>query len=277
MFTVTQRFYSTAMTAGSFPLRDSKTLPRIPARPGCDTEHAPINGLAQPPEPPRGSTDGAATVQPRAAATCWSLASELASDITRSRMADELKVNPGTRFDRVGHSGTYPASGPRPPGEALIRGQGELTQPEERHRVSESWRSWPGNSAMLAIGRAIFGGYFLYNGINHFVNRGMLTEYARSKRVPAANAAVPASGALILLGGLSVMTGVQPKIGASLIATFLLGVSPRMHDFWRIDDQERRMHEFVNFTKNMALVGSACLVAALPEPWPASVQARTAG
>lgn len=105
----------------------------------------------------------------------------------------------------------------------------------------------------------------------------MLTEYARSKHVPAADAAVPASGALILLGGLSVLTGMQPKIGASLIATFLLGVSPQMHDFWRIDDQEQRMHELVNFTKNMALVGAACLVAALPDQWPASIQTRDGG
>jgi putative oxidoreductase len=192
-------------------------------------------------------------------------------------VADELKVNPGTRFDHVGRSGIYPASGPLPPGQAVIRGQGELAHPEERRRVSQSWRSWPGNSTMLAIGRAVYGGYFIYNGINHFVNRGMLTAYAQSKRVPAARAAVPASGALILLGGLSVLTGIRPKVGASLIATFLLGVSPRMHDFWRIDDQQQRMHELVNFTKNMALVGAACFVAALPEPWPTSIQSRHGG
>src|SRR3954467_15751003 len=102
-------------------------------------------------------------------------------------MADEGKVNPGTRFDRVGGSGIYPASGPQPPGEALVRGQSELAHPEERHRWARAKRSWSGNSAMLAIGRAIFGGYFLYNGVNHVVNRGMLAEYARSKGVPAAD------------------------------------------------------------------------------------------
>src|SRR5256885_3210639 len=101
-------------------------------------------------------------------------------------MADELKVNAGTRFDYVTGSGIYPASGPRLPAGAVIRGQGELAHPEERHRVSELARSWPGNSATLAIGRAFFGGYFLYNGINHFVNPGMLAEYARAKHVPAA-------------------------------------------------------------------------------------------
>jgi putative oxidoreductase len=138
-------------------------------------------------------------------------------------------------------------------------------------RFGAAWTNWPGNSTMLAVGRAIFGGYFLYNGINHFTSREMLSQYARSKNVPAADLAVPASGAMLALGGASVLAGVQPKIGASMIAAFLLGVSPQMHDFWRMEDQQQRMAEFVNFTKNMALVGAACLVAALPEPWPMSV------
>jgi uncharacterized membrane protein YphA (DoxX/SURF4 family) len=159
-----------------------------------------------------------------------------------------------------------------PAGSAAIRGQGELGHPEERRRRTGAEYGRMTNTAMHVLGRAILGGYFTYNGINHFVNRGMLTEYARSKHVPAAAAAVPVSGAMLLLGGLSILTGVRPKAGASLIATFLLGVSPSMHDFWQIEDQSQRMQEFVNFTKNMALVGSACLVAAFPEPWPASVR-----
>jgi hypothetical protein len=52
-------------------------------------------------------------------------------------MAEGLKVNPSTRVDQVGHTGIYPASGPWPPGDAPIRGQGELAHPEERaHRVA---------------------------------------------------------------------------------------------------------------------------------------------
>ena len=161
-------------------------------------------------------------------------------------------------------------SGPLPATDAPIRGQGELAHPEERKLLKAYIAERPANTAILALGRAVFGGYFLYNGVNHFMNRGMMTEYARSKGVPAADVAVPATGALLALGGLSVLTGVQPKAGASMIATFLLGVSPMMHDFWRINDQQQRMGEFVNFTKNMALVGAACLAAAIPEPWPMS-------
>jgi len=176
-----------------------------------------------------------------------------------------------TRIDRVGSTGIYPASGPLPAGAPEVRGQGELGHPEERRRLIGPAREREPNSALLALGRTILGGYFAYNGVNHFVNRAMLADYARSKEVPAAGAAVPGSGAMILLGGLSVLTGVRPKIGASLIAGFLLAVSARMHDFWNVEDPQQQMQEFVNFSKNMALVGAACLVAALPEPWPVSL------
>jgi len=124
---------------------------------------------------------------------------------------------------------------------------------------------------VLFAGRLIFGGYFLYNGLNHFLERDSLVEYARSKGVQAPEAAVAGSGLLILGGGLSILTGAFPKLGAGLITTFLFGVSPRMHAFWREQEPQQRMNEMVNFTKNMALVGASLVAAAHPEPWPVSV------
>jgi uncharacterized membrane protein YphA (DoxX/SURF4 family) len=189
-------------------------------------------------------------------------------------MAEKLEVNPATRIDQVGPTGIYPASGPMPPATVEVRGQGQLAHPEERrHPLLLTSGRATGRTAVHMLGRALVGGYFLYNGVNHFVNRRMMTEYARSKHVPAPAVAVAGSGMLILLGGLSVLTGVRPKVGASLITTFLLGVSPQMHDFWNIEDQQERMGQMVNFTKNMALVGAACLAAAIPEPWPLSPRA----
>jgi uncharacterized membrane protein YphA (DoxX/SURF4 family) len=158
-------------------------------------------------------------------------------------------------------------SGPRPKTDAPVRTQGALGHPEERRDVLGS--TAPEHVA-LALGRVLFGGYFVYNGANHFMNHAMMTEYAKSKHVPAPQLAVPLSGALILLGGLSLLSGTRPKIGASLITAFLLGVTPTMHDFWKVADKQQRMQELVNFTKNLALIGGAALAAAIPEPWPQS-------
>jgi uncharacterized membrane protein YphA (DoxX/SURF4 family) len=117
----------------------------------------------------------------------------------------------------------------------------------------------------------MFGGYFIYNGINHFKNHAMMTEYARSKGVPAPGAAVAISGAMIVAGGLSMLTGMWPKTGAGLIWGFLVGVSPQMHAFWKETDQQAQMSEMINFMKNMALAGASCMAAGQAEPWPISL------
>jgi putative oxidoreductase len=174
------------------------------------------------------------------------------------------------QVEDVRGSGIYPATGPLPPRDAVVRTPGALAHPEER-QVLQSTRESVWTAAFLA-GRAIFGGYFVYNGLNHVISRPMLAGYARSKGVPAPDVAVTASGALILAGGLSILTGVWPKVGAGLVSAFLLGVSPQVHAFWREEDPQQRTSEMVNFTKNMALLGAALLVAAHPEPWPWSLR-----
>ena len=121
------------------------------------------------------------------------------------------------------------------------------------------------------IGRLVFGGFFLYNGIHHLKERKSLTGYAQSKNVPMAEVAVTATGIAMIAGGTSILLGIKPKLGAAAIATFLGGVSPVMHDFWRIEDPAQRMNETINFTKNLALFGSALALLGVDEPWPISV------
>jgi uncharacterized membrane protein YphA (DoxX/SURF4 family) len=131
------------------------------------------------------------------------------------------------------------------------------------------------NGTLLTLGRAILGGYFLYNGINHFRQIDSMAGYAESKGVPMPRAAVAGTGALLIGGGASLLTGIKPKVGTAMIETFLLGVSPQMHDFWQKDGPERQSEQ-INFMKNMALVGAALVAAAIPEPWPASLSRASA-
>jgi len=121
------------------------------------------------------------------------------------------------------------------------------------------------------LGRIVFGGFFLYNGINHFKQRKSLAEYAKAKNVPLADIAVPATGAALLVGGTSILLGVKPRLGALAIIGFLASVSPTMHDFWKQEDPGQRMNDMINFSKNMALLGAAVALMAVEEPWPASV------
>src|SRR5579872_5108335 len=78
------------------------------------------------------------------------------------------------------------------------------------------------------LGRAIFGGYFLYSGIHHFLDHEMLSQYAGAKGVAAPDAAVATSGAMLVAGGLSIVTGLKPRQGLAAIVGFLIPVSLQM-------------------------------------------------
>ena len=130
--------------------------------------------------------------------------------------------------------------------------------------------------ALFMLGRGIFGGFFAYNGINHIQHQKEMSQYAESKGVPAAEAAVPASGALLLAAGLSIMAGFKPRQGLAATVGFLIPVTLQMHRFWEVQEPDKRMNELINFSKNMALVGAALMLLQIPEPWPASVDAARA-
>jgi putative oxidoreductase len=127
------------------------------------------------------------------------------------------------------------------------------------------------------LGRLIFGGFFLYNGINHLKELESLSKYAESKKVPVPKLSVAASGIALIVGGSSILLGVKPKLGTLAIMGFLAGVSPSMHDFWHDEDPNQRMNNMINFSKNMALLGSAMALMGVEEPWPASVPVAQPG
>ena len=57
---------------------------------------------------------------------------------------------------------------------------------------------------LFLMGRLIFGGFFLFNGANHFLMNAMMVQYASAKGVPAPEIAVAVAGVLILVGGFCV-------------------------------------------------------------------------
>lgn len=124
---------------------------------------------------------------------------------------------------------------------------------------------------VFLLGRLIFGGFFLYSGLHHFQDKKALSQYAAAKNVPMPDIAVTASGAMLMLGGASILLGVKPKIGALALIGFLGGVSPIMHDFWSTEDSERRQNEMVHFMKNMAMLGGVMALMGMEEPWPISL------
>jgi putative oxidoreductase len=120
---------------------------------------------------------------------------------------------------------------------------------------------------LFLIGRIIVGVYYIYGGLRHFTQLEMYTGYAGSKGVPAPKATTVVAGILLLIGGLTILCGLKPVIGVIALVLFFVPVSFTMHKFWVVSDPMAKTSEMVNFTKNMALLGSALMFLAIPTPW----------
>jgi uncharacterized membrane protein YphA (DoxX/SURF4 family) len=116
---------------------------------------------------------------------------------------------------------------------------------------------------ILVIGRVLFAAIFILSGISHFTKANDMAAYASYKGAPGGKNGVMASGALELVGGLLVLLGIYPDLGALLIIVFLIPVSYFMHAFWKESDPAAAQAENANFMKNVALIGAALVFIAL--------------
>lgn len=114
----------------------------------------------------------------------------------------------------------------------------------------------------LLVGRVVFGATLAFMGLNHFMQREEMAGYAEFKGLPAPTLSVIASGALLIAGGLSLITGVAPVVGGLGLAGFLLVAAVTMHNFWAVP-QEDQQDEMTAFLKNLVMAGGAIAVASV--------------
>lgn len=120
---------------------------------------------------------------------------------------------------------------------------------------------------ILLIGRILFGGVIAFTGVNHFLQTDQMTGYAEHKGLPAPKAGVLGSGAVLILGGLSIAAGIFPALGGLAVAVFLIIAALMFHDFWAVPEDQQQT-EMTQFLKNVALAGGALIIAAVgAENW----------
>src|SRR6202051_2852419 len=70
------------------------------------------------------------------------------------------------------------------------------------------------------VGRILFSAIFIIAGFGHFTQAEI--GYAAQQGVPFASLLVPASGVMAMAGGLSILVGYYARVGAVLVAVFLV-------------------------------------------------------
>ncbi|BDV42081.1 LysR family transcriptional regulator [Geotalea uraniireducens] len=112
---------------------------------------------------------------------------------------------------------------------------------------------------LVLIGRIFYAAVFVMAAPNHFATGTI--AYAAAHGVPLAALAVPLSGMIALLGGVSIALGYRAKWGAWLLVLFLVPVTLTMHNFWAVADPAAAALQQIMFMKNLAMLGAALLIA----------------
>ncbi len=121
--------------------------------------------------------------------------------------------------------------------------------------------------AVFLIGRLVVGGFYLYAGIDNLLHLGEKVGYAAFKGVPLPLLSIIVASILLLIGGMSILTGYRPTLGVWPVILFLVPVTLLMNNYWTIADPQMRMIEMHAFQGNVALIGSALLLLGVPQPW----------
>ena len=139
------------------------------------------------------------------------------------------------------------------------------------HAPFEHWTATRASRLLPLFGRVLFALCFLVSVPGHF-DGGAVTA-AAAHGVPMPQVLVPLSGVLLLLGGASVALGFHARIGALLLALFLIPVTLFMHRFWDVGNPAAARVDYIMFMKNLSLLGAALMIAYFGSG-PASIDAE---
>ncbi|MCC2594510.1 DoxX family protein [Tessaracoccus sp. OS52] len=116
--------------------------------------------------------------------------------------------------------------------------------------------------------RAAIGAPFVFLGYDAVKEPGMRVKMATDFGVPEeyGELAVRANGAAMVLGGLSVITGLLPRLGAAAVVASMIPTTLAGHSFWNDTDPKQRKTNTIQFLKNVGMVGGLLAVAAAPKP-----------
>jgi uncharacterized membrane protein YphA (DoxX/SURF4 family) len=64
---------------------------------------------------------------------------------------------------------------------------------------------------------------------------------------------------MLLLGSVGVILWRAPRLAATAIVAWFLGITPTMHDFWNHEDGDRQSEQ-IQFLKNTAMLGAAIML-----------------
>jgi len=86
-------------------------------------------------------------------------------------------------------------------------------------------------------------------------------QYLTTLKVPFPKFSAISSNIVSIIGGIGIVYRSYSLYGSILIILFLLPATMMAHRFWSIEDKTEKNNQMQHFMKNVALIGSAILIA----------------
>lgn len=112
-------------------------------------------------------------------------------------------------------------------------------------------------------GRVMLVTIFVLSAVgNKIPNYNQVAAYMASEGVPAPQALLAGAIVFLLVGGVTVALGWHARLGASLLAVFLILATYYFHDFWTLADPKAQQEQTIQFMKNLGLLGAMTFIMA---------------
>jgi len=110
------------------------------------------------------------------------------------------------------------------------------------------------------IGRCVIAWFFLSEAWNRLDNWDATITLMRMQHVWPAQLVLVIAVTVMILGGLSLVTGLQTRHGALILFAFTIAASLMMNDFWTIKNAVARQADYDIFIRNMTIAGGLLLL-----------------
>ncbi len=112
------------------------------------------------------------------------------------------------------------------------------------------------------LGRLLLSGMFIVGGYGAFSQPGGRVNKVEAAGIPNPRQATILNGAIMMIGGIALATGVAPKLAAATLAASLLPTTFVGHPYWQEQDPAMRANQRIHFLKNLAMIGGLLAVLA---------------
>ncbi len=115
--------------------------------------------------------------------------------------------------------------------------------------------------ALLAVGRILLVGIFIFSGVMKFLDVAGTAAYIAGKGLPMPEVLAAAAGAVEVIGGLLVAVGWQTRLAAVALALFTAAATFLFHDFWNLPPGQEQIDQMLHAWKNASMIGGLLVLA----------------